>query len=272
MRKKHVKARVADAEPRYANDSSFVQTITRFWVTVAVIGAILYGSLLLISRTDGFRGLVRQRLEAVTGGKLILEHVHVSPNLYVVLRGIREGGAATNVVPGIELREAAIRFRLLPLVRGDGWPIAQLSVDGGVVRFRPATNATWAPLPQVQAALAPLFLGSVADDATAASSRATVDFLRRTGTSISVRGLDVRWLGARSDAPPVAVVEGASLEVTSVQPFDAPVLWGVASIKRAETDGAEWIRDLSFEWLSLEDQDVVIRMEGVMEWKRRGGG
>lgn len=247
-------------EPIPDDTGSLIETITRFWVTIAVIAVIVYASALVISRTDGFRGIVRQRIETMTGLTLSIDRIYASPALDLVMEGIKEANA-TNHVPVVDIERAELYWRVIPMFRGSGWPFSRLHIRGCNLRFTPGPEGTWTPLPKIQQAVLP-WIGLAPRETADDPEMHVTEYLRRVKARVELENVRLAWLGATDDAPLAATVEGLFFSCQPVRPMSQDVLWCTMKIARAETSGYEWVRNLDLEWIRQFDQDVVLRLSG----------
>ena len=254
----------ASLEPQAAPHSSLTETITRFWVTLFIIGAILYVAALMISRTDGFRSVVRQRLEAFTGLSLQIDRVYAKPGLDLVMEGMRESVTNQTAIPNFEIKQLELSWRTLPLVRGKGWPFHRLHMADGRVQFTQKKDGGWHPFPPFHAMIAPwLEIPSIPADKLTAG--AITEWMRQEKMNLSLQNISLVWHSSVADEPPVILIEGLHLKTMPVRPFDQPVMWFDMQIARAANHGVVWARGLHMEWIRLADQDVVLRYQQQSE-------
>lgn len=257
MKKKKLKARLPD-DPRPVGRTSLIETITRFWVTLAIIAVILYGALLVISRTEGFSSLVRQRLETLAGIPVSIERVHASLSLDLVVEGLQGGANLTNQVPEISIGRAEMYWNIIPLIRGRGWPFRDLKVTDCTIRFAQGTDGEWKPLTFLHRAIAPWV--EIEDESGSGPSTAAIEYLRSVRAHVDVSGVNIYWLGVNDESPPRAVIRGLNFRAEPVRPMSQDVLWCRMQIERSEIEGIDRINKLDMEWIRLSDQDVVLRL------------
>lgn len=237
-----------------------LESITRFWVTTLVIVAILYVAVMMISRSDGFRDIVQQRLSLLAGMPVVVEGTRTDPWLNLELDGV-VAGAATNRIPMLTVGHASLQWRWVPLLRGEGWPFRRLLAQDATLRFQQDTNGLWQPFPALHAMVAPAMKlpGAVTTNETVPP---VTEFLRSTRTEVVLEQGTVRWLAREPDEPPLAVVEGLGLRSAVIAPLGEDLMWFTMQVERAETEEVEWLRGVRLEWVRKPDRDVVMEMEG----------
>ncbi len=248
-----------DARPpelHMAGGASLVQTITRFWLTLFFVLLVVYATVMVIGRLAGFRDLVRQRLELLTGVALTIDEVRLTPGLNLRVKDIVE--VTTNDLPALRVGEAVVDWKLSGLLRGTAWPFRSLKLRDAEVRFRMAAGGTWMPLPDLAGALLPWVSAGHRHDESNISEWMRVNHMR-----MSVRGGLMAWLPDGTNDLPHTIIEGIDFDAASVRPFGDPVGWFNLRIKRAQTGDEAWLRDLELEWLRASDQDVVIRVSSA---------
>jgi hypothetical protein len=244
-----------EADPttvRAAGRGSFVQSVTRFWLTLAVISMIVYATLLVVGRTAGFRDLIRNRLEMIAGMPLSVQACRLSATLKLHVEGVREAKVDE---PSLEIHDATMRLRLLAVLRGRDWPFRAIEVRGARLRFTRGPDGNWTPLPQLAGALVPWMQA----EGQAVNAVPVVAWMRASGTQFSLKNVALIWREG-DDAIPDNAVEGLALDARRVRPFDEDVWWSRLRIQSARAGGEEWLRDLELEWLRLDDEDIVLKV------------
>ena len=121
-----------------------MQTLTRFWVALFLVSAIVYIAILFVGGTEGFRSLLSDHVEGRYGLAIDIESSSLSPGLQLTLEGIR---MADDTESG-DLRIAEARIQCSPLswIRGRGM-VRSVSIHGGTLIFeRNAKTAAWSPV------------------------------------------------------------------------------------------------------------------------------
>lgn len=241
-------------------EGSLLESVTRFWVTTLILLAIAYGTVLMISRTDGFRDLVRQDLTERAGFPVRLGASRMTPGLTIELKDV-QGFLHTNAPPVVRIHEATLRVRWIPWLRGDGWPVSRLTLDAPDLRFVATTNGGWQPFPWLHEALGPhIRLPGVGTQSVAVS---TTEWLRQQAMELDVRDARLRWEAGVADEPPVALLEGVALVTRPIRPESESYQWFSLQIGRAETEEVEWMRDARTVWIRMSDRDVVVMTNGM---------
>lgn len=138
----------------------------RFVKTLLIVAAILYVAALVLSRTEGFRTLVEDRLSRAARMKVKIESCHATLGLSVVMRGIRSEETGAVVRAQAVCRRAVVDWALPgPGRRGaqaevtaEGLEVDLAWVDGqwhpAALAGPAARVAEWLkiPLPQAQKA------------------------------------------------------------------------------------------------------------------------
>lgn len=247
-------------EPPEPDDGSLLESVTRFWVTTVILILIVYVTVVMISRTDGFRDLVRQELSERVGFTVKIGASRLSPGLSIQLEDIR-GFLRTNEPPVVQIAAATLNVRWIPLLRGDLWPVEQLALQAPDFRFVATTNRGWQPLPWIHAALGPsLRLPGAESQALAAG---VTEWMRAQSVDLAITDGRLRWDAAAADEPPVAVLEGVDLVTRSIRPENEPLQWFSLHVDRAETEEVEWMRDAQTTWIRMPDRDVVVATNGM---------
>lgn len=249
-----------DLQPVVAGHSSILQSISRFWLSMLVILVLLYAALLAIGRTDGFRNLVEQKIENMSGMGIMIDKAHIGFDLHVRLQNIRGMSPATNVVVALEVAKLVVRPVFLELLREDPWPVRSLVADRAIVRFY-RDGETWQPMPALANALAP-WMNAGGTNAPERSAEAIIlDALLRKDVRISLTGARVMFMDGYDGEVPVALADGINFDTVNLQPFEERVLWSRIMIKTLQNNGTEWMSDLELEWIRQKDQDVILRIQ-----------
>jgi len=261
MKKKKLSAWVRP-EPKTVEANSLIETITRFWVTIFIIAAILYLAIMVISRTEGFRDLVRQRLEIMSGMTLEVEQVRATLNLNLILEGVKEKPAETNRLSGLTVQRADLHWRLLPLIRGEGWPFKRLKMENVELRFTQARDGTWSPLSSLNDALAPWVEIATTNTTETGNVLHITDYLREEKAEVEITNLRIAWMGPEEATPPLALVEGLNFQSAAIRPFNENLMWFIMKIQHGERNQVVWANGVNIEWIRMPDQDVILKLTG----------
>jgi hypothetical protein len=249
-------------EPSDHESDGWLESITRFWVTIVIIGIILYVAVYAISRSDGFRDIVQQRLSEWSATPLSIRAARVDGKMNLILEGVNDAAARTNQLPGIDINYAKLKWRLFPLITGKGWPFNHLHLRDATFRFTPSTNGVWAPLPELEARLAPWM--EVPGTSTNQPVESITELMRLAGINVTLENVTVIWSTGLPDEPPLARMDGVYVKSTSLQPFDDPVSWFEMKIGRAESGEVEWLTQVELAWIRMTNADVVLRQSGLI--------
>jgi len=235
-------------EPERVEHGSVMQAITRFWVTLFILAAIIYVTLLVVGRSAGFKDLVQNGLEPFFGMPVLIDRVHVRPDLKLAIEGLRDEKSR------VRIDQAQARVGLIALVRRSNWPFRSLNVDGASLQFFPAADGRWQPLPDLADALLPW----MSADTNRLNQSSIPEWLRLSGARLALSNVSLRWMADETNT--LNTVEGLSLKTATVRPFDEDIFWAVLKISSARAGGTAWLRDLEVEWLRMPGQDVVLRI------------
>lgn len=246
-------------------------------ITVAILLCIAYVALQVLCRTAGFREVLSQRIAARFDLPVGIARSAVNWRFDITLDDVASKGADAGSGPSLSAKRIRIGWAPLQRLRG-GMGIRSIEADGLAVVFAPAPGGEWTPRP-----LAPLsaFLSRWAEmpvsagsaspaavetapdpggsDASPSVSLAAVPKrMRDEGIRVAVRGADVTWRAAAADAGPLAVIEGASLDVVPMKGAGRSFLSVALAVDRAASAGGDGIRNLRLELLDAGDQQIVL--------------
>jgi len=259
--KKRVMSR-RPTEEREPESGRWLESITRFWVTIVIIGAILYFAAYAISRSDGFRDIVQQRLSELAGTPLAIREARADMSMNLVLEGINDSANHTNQLPGIDIAYAELKWRWIPLLTGNGWPFKHLHVRDGTFRFIQSADGTWSPLPELESRLAPWM--EVPGTPTNQPMESITESMRLAGVDVSFENVSVMWRTGFPDEPPLAHVEGVHLKTAPLKPFGEPVIWFEMKIGRAKSGEVEWLADVELSWIRTSETDAILQQTGTI--------
>jgi len=249
-----------DLQPASAGHSSILQSISRFWLSILVIGLLLYAALLAIGRTDGFRDLVEQKVEGMTGLNVKIERAHIGFDLHVRIRNLKGSLSITNEVVALEVEKLTIRPSLIELVRETPWPVSSLSAENGVLRFH-AADRGWKPMPEIAGAIAPWMNMAPASNTSGDAQSGILSTLLAKENRISIASSRVLFIDDARPEIPLALADGVTMESATLKPFEDRILWSRMKIHSMQNNGAEWMSDLELEWIREKDQDVILRIQ-----------
>ena len=116
----------------------------RFFVTVVVLLLVLYGAALILSRTDGFRDLVEQRLRERWDWPVVVERAELNPALTLVLEGV---GSENDAADGAGFSVAAMRSRwsLWGAIIPGRATVRSVEARGGAATLKRDADGDWQP-------------------------------------------------------------------------------------------------------------------------------
>ncbi len=236
-------------------------------LALALLVAILYGTLLAVSRTAGFRALVEQRLDGAFGLAWRVDTLRLTPALALRFEGVeaRAPGADLEAPPALLFREGELRADLRALLRGRLRAGAARARDGelrftaGPEGWTPAglaAHAFWAD------AWGGLGLDLVRPEPAPAAPAPEAAARPRAPAPVSTVGLDafdVRWVNA--DGSTHAAIRGLRLEMTPLAAGDRHFTH--IRLAAAAWDGArgEALRDVDAELLLHERRRWLLAFE-----------
>jgi len=216
----------------------------------------------MISRTDGFKGIVRQQLEVITGIPVAIDQVGADPAFNLVILGVTEA-AATNRPSRFTIGKAELKWRMQSLFRDGGWPFRYLMIKDCTVQFAKDKAGQWSPAPALASAFAPWVETGVEFDARSTAGSHITEFLRQNKARLDARNVNAAWFASPTNDLPLFSVSGLDLSTDPVQPLDGNVLWCTMTVQHVGSGESTLLRDLSIEWIRQADQDVVLRVTGL---------
>jgi hypothetical protein len=247
------------------------------WLNALVAVAILlYLAALAMVRTDGFRGLVQDRLGDVLGLPVRIGGVSSDPAMNLALRDftVLAGAGETDVVVRVHRlamdldwravlgrgRPRAVRSDLeggqgTVIALGGRWEPARLAglaewlvrdLDFGI---EPARGRREDPAPPPAAAAA-----------TPAAPAEAAEPLAFEQCPVTLRGIDLVWMAGRTQE--LARVDGLDLSITPLEASGRRFMHYRVALRAARTLGGMDVRDLSLEVLETGGQKIVLQMAG----------
>ncbi len=241
---------------------SIVESITRFWLTALIIAGILYAAILMISRSDGFRDIVQQRLGMLAGMNVTVGKAWADPLLNLEIQQVDARISTNQALPNLRIGHASLNWRWMALLRGAGWPFDKLEAENVDIRFVMSTNNVWQPFPALHDMLAP-WVKLTGSESSSTNMPAT-ETMRDLGVKLSISNGSIRWVSAEPDEPPLALVEGIEFLSDSIQPLNKELMWFDMSIRRAETGEIEWLSGYSLEWIRTSEKDIPVKQSGQL--------
>ncbi len=267
----------ARTEPDHHAQPSALQRITRFWVSCLVILIILYAALLFVSRTDGFRDLVRENLERRFDHALVIEGTTLTPGCNLKLEGVRSRKEEGDGPGDLRVASAELELSLLSWVRGNGW-VTDVKIDGCAVMMAIDETGSWQPGLFAGAAgwvSAQLGISGVPGSESPGASSASPtgvdasdtgpEARRRSFPGITLTDGAFQWYDAGGNL--LAAASGVGLVVTSVRVPGRSIHYIHLKLDRADVAGMTMAADLDTEILSTGDQHMVLTLQGEL----RGG-
>lgn len=281
MARKRVKTwREDDTPPR----RSPWRTAWRAGKTLLVLAVIAYVALVIAGQTDGFRDLVRHRLERQLGQAVKVEGASLSLRLDLTLRGVVSEGTKRKNSPGLRIQRAFIGWDWSQVFRRGRPGVRVLDLERCEVVFGRAEDGSWqparmAPLSAFLSKWLELDLGSAAAPAvagvpaaeSATTPRSAALAFQQAGTRVILRGGQITWWVDESDVP-FAAVEGVRLQATPVTVPGRHMTHYALSVERAASATGARVSDLKLEVLDAGDQQVILGLTGEHVPAPRSGG
>jgi hypothetical protein len=249
-----------DLPPSYLGESrSFARAFGRFWGAVICVVVIGYAALLMIGRTEGFRDIISDRMEASLGVPLEIAVSRITPTLAIQLEEVKGGISATNDTPMLEAKKVFMRFRPGGFLRGEAWPLREMEIQDATFRFTAIGKSEWQPLPALAGELHRwVVVAGRSVEARDAAFPGLVWF-RENGVNLRLDASDFVWRD--QDGVVSAWMEEVHLEAKAMRPFEETILW---SRLRAGQIGSAWndtVDGLEVDWISSPDREIVLKAE-----------
>jgi hypothetical protein len=227
---------------------SMLQSITRLWVTIIFLALVIYGTLIVVGRSAGFRELVQGWLEPVIGMPVTIESMRITPKLKLEIKGLRDESSR------LEIQKTSASLRAGTFFKKSRWPFRALEINDARLRFFPAPDGSWMPLPELAGALLPW----MERESGGGNGGEITEWMRTSGTTLKLQNVTLLWM---ADEEVIEhAVQGVFLETATVRPFGEDVLWSRLRIQSAHSQGEAWLRDVDIEWLRMPGQDVVLKV------------
>ncbi|MGD9872847.1 MAG: hypothetical protein AB7T27_01130 [Kiritimatiellia bacterium] len=113
--------------------------LAHFLFGCAGLLAIIYGAVLLLSRTEGMRYVVRDKIEEEIGMPVSIGAMRVTAGLDVILEDVTAGKDKT-----IQIRQAKITGSLWEKLQGRPW-LQSADVAGGTLMLTQSSEGRWMP-------------------------------------------------------------------------------------------------------------------------------
>lgn len=235
-----------------------------------ILAAIAYITSLLVSRTEGFRSLVADRLEREIGLPVKIGGSHAKLNLDLVLESIRTEDDGRQNQPGVRASRVELEWSPWRSLRRGRIALDAVTVVTGDVTFATTVSGQWEPAP-----IAPLsekvasWIGldlkrhvkpdaAVAPRASSGKPKEKSEKRRSAPPRLRIRNVDVSWW-TEGDAP-IGQLRGLSLTASSLAADDRVITHYVLKLGSAE--GAKGFRadDVTLELVDAGDQQVVLTL------------
>jgi hypothetical protein len=245
--------------PSYLDERrSFARAFGRFWGALFCVALIGYAALLLIGRTEGFRDLVGDRMEASLGVPVSIGNSRITPALAIQLEQVRGGASATNDAPALEAERVVMRIRPGGFLRGRAWPLRSLSIDNAAFRFVADGDSQWRPLPALAGELHRwvVVAGRSVDERDAAFPGLV--WFRENEVELRLDDADFFWRDGGGAVS--AWMEDVTVEAKAMKPFEQAALW---SRLQAGEVGSVWndtVEGLQVEWIGTAEGYVVLKL------------
>ncbi len=240
--------------------------------TACIVAVILYGALLVISRTEGFRVFVRKKLAEAVPMTFEIGRCALTPSLALRLERVRAVDTATPGAPEAAARRVLLRGRV------DGWRRVRLvraEVEDGHIDFVQAGEGSWAPglLAEPAAWLVRMcgLGGGLFDGDRAAPPRGAAGPAASGGggapaggTALSLalvlRDVNAAWWAAGDGGTPLARLDGVSLDVTPLRVPGRDVVHVRLAAERFDVREGAALSGLDVEFLRAGDRQLLLEM------------
>jgi hypothetical protein len=246
--------------------------LARVIETLAIVLAIAYVAFLLMSRTEGFRGLVADQLQEVVGLPISIAGSRARPDFDIVLEGLATEGDGRKNRPSVRAQRVVIEWSPLDVLRNRRLAPRALLIDDAEVTFATTVSGQWAP-----AAMAPLsekiasWLGVDLKTPGKALDRAGppagADSDRGAGREpvwsrcrLQVRRAAMSWWADEQNE--VAGIAGLSADVTPMRVPGRRLTHFLLMLDHAASTNGFGIQDVRIELIDAGDQQVVLSFQG----------
>jgi hypothetical protein len=244
--------KVEESEP---SGPGLVVSIWRLFNTLLIIAILLYVAALVAIRTDGVKGLVREKIEERIGLKVAIAALKSDAAFNLVLSTVT--GVTTNEQSqaGFEFRDVRLNWDMSATLARRSLCLKSLECNGGTVTFE-RSGPDWNPEDLAGAGdWVASWLGlPIASTSSVAPGVMSTDS-EWAATSLIVSNMDIRWLSA----PATTVGEVRSLGVASF-PLATPGRYlrhFRLSALYAEA-GSNQVRGAAIEWIDAGDTNMVL--------------
>lgn len=249
--------------------------LNRLVMTLIVLIIIVYGALLAASRTDGFRGLIRDELETRLGLPMKLQKAWLDPSLDLHLRGLDARESAAHAKASLQAESVAIQWAPWESLRRGSFVPVSLTLQTGSLAFAATVSGAWEPsvLSSIGADVAewlnmdvprkspPASTNAVATNATEAVDAADLKAFRLGTLRIELQDSELVWWGSTSQE--LARVSGVNLSVT---PNDVPnrrLTHYLLGVREASASSGFLMRGITMEMIDTGDKQVVLQFDGA---------
>ena len=243
--------------------------LSGFVTTLAIVAAILYVSVVALSRTDGFRGLVSDALESSLGRpvKLSSAWVDLSLNLHL---GELSTIETNSPHPAITAKGVVVDLSPLASLGSLSWSPAAIAAESCDVNFVMGPDGRWVDHPlsdlggrvagwlNVRVPKSAAKGGGVSTNSVPEVS-AVPDWAERP-MRISLRNGSVRWWTATQE---VARLDGIRFDVTPLTVPSRKMRHYAVDVQEVSGADGFLMRGVSVEMLDAGDQQIVMKMEGA---------
>jgi hypothetical protein len=247
------------------------------------LAAILYVAVFFGARTEGFRSVLRDRLEEYVGVPVRIERSLVTPALDLVLVGVSSATGQAERTSAFHAREAVIKWSPSALVWRRVAPVRAVELDGLSVSFASDGRGGWEPGGftalgdrlaewggfdvEPEEAEEPAAAAGGAGAAAEAGGR-ELDAAFWESARVTLRNGSMEWRGLEGER--LAAIEGVDLEVSPVELPNRRMTHYYLRIGKASAMDRGEMRDFLVELIHAGSNRILLAFSGG--WTRRNAG
>lgn len=267
--RKQVKAKAEEPPPRPANP--FIRLLRAIEVALILL-AIGYVGILLVSRTDGFRSLLADRLQGAIGLPVKIDRSHAALNLDIVLEGVNTEGDGAKSQPAVHARRVEVDWSPLRSLSGLSWAVNEVKIEEGDVTFATTLSGDWEP-----SQLAPLsrqiavWLGvnlkqhvksgepgaALADPESSAQKSPGKPLMPRC--RLTLRQIGMTWWASPDES--LARLTGINVDATPIHTPGRDLTHYLLKLGSATGPKGLKLENLTMELIDAGDQQVVLTLQ-----------
>ncbi len=257
----------APGEPVHGN------ALNGFLWTVIVLAVVLYVGAYVLARTDGFRGIVENRLRDRLGPSVSVKKTSCDWGLNLIVQGVATEDISRRGQAGLRLGEARLEWSVRRWLKPGVSALRGLELSNVYLSFAPSEKGEWEPA-ALQSVAGLLEKWSGAQNAPAAPSLAPaggepekkLESLGVQFDKIAMTLKDGRATWWKRNGDELAILEGVNIDVRPVPLPSREMIYYHVSAKAVDLRPGFRADNLDFEFLRTGAQDVVLNFQA--DWAR----